>query len=50
MSDVLHFPTPKYLTDEQRDYFETELELAERKAEFCRRALGRIGLERGVER
>lgn len=49
MAEILHLPTPKELTDEQMEYWEDQLEIAERAREYALRMLGRLGIERGLE-
>lgn len=49
MAEILHLPTPKELTPEQRQHWEDQLEVAERAREYAMRMLGRLGIERGLE-
>jgi hypothetical protein len=45
---IIYLPTPKVETSDQRDYWWSELEKAERRAEDIRRILGILAIERGV--
>jgi hypothetical protein len=45
---IYYLPTPTELTPEQREHWEDQLEIAERKLEYAMRMLGRLGVERGL--
>lgn len=46
---VIDFPAPIELTQEQREYWEQELEAAQRRSEYAARMLGLIATEKGLE-
>lgn len=45
---IVYLPTPTELTPEQREHWQEQLEIAERKMEYAMRMLGRLGVERGL--
>lgn len=49
MTAEIHYLNHKELTQDQKEYWEQQLEIAERQREYCLRMLGKLGLERGVE-
>lgn len=48
-AEIIYLPVPKQLTPEQQEYWEDQLEKAERAVENALRMLGRLGIERGLE-
>lgn len=50
MGELADMPVPKKpLTEEQIEYWEDKLEVAERAREYALRMLGRLGVERGLD-
>lgn len=47
--NLRYLPTPRELTDEQMEYWEDKLEVAERAMEYALRMLGRLGVENGLK-
>jgi hypothetical protein len=47
--NISFLPVPKQLTPEQKEFWENELEKAERQREDALRMLGRLSIERGLD-
>lgn len=45
----IHYLPPRKLTPEQEQYWYEQLEIAERAAEYARRQLGLLAIEKGLE-
>ena len=43
--ETVQFPQPRELTEEQKQYWEHQLEIAERARQYALRMLGRISLD-----